>query len=60
MDSNGVDVYFLNRDSVLNVTNTQNVGHMFNTPPQGFTLLVPALRKILAAKRDQVSKKKND
>ena len=58
MDSNGVDIYFLNRDPVLNVTNTQNMRHVFNSPPQGLTPLVPALRRILAAKRTQAFEKK--
>ena len=58
MDSNGVDVYFLNRDPMLNVTNTQNVHHMFNSPPQGLTPLVPALRRILASKRSLTYEKK--
>ena len=58
MDSNGVDVYFLNRDPALNVTNPQNMRHVFNSPPQGLTPLVPALRRVLAAKRNQTFEKK--
>ncbi|CAF2740699.1 unnamed protein product [Rotaria sp. Silwood2] len=58
MDSNGVDVYFLNRDPVLNVTNAQNMRHVFNSPAKGLTPLVPALRKILAAKRSLTFEKK--
>jgi hypothetical protein len=58
MDSNGVDVYFLNREPVLNVNNLQNMRHVFNSPPQGLTPLVPALRRILAAKRSQTFEKK--
>lgn len=51
MDSNGIDVYFLNRNPMLNVTDPRNVRQMFNSPPQGLTPLVPALRRILASKR---------
>lgn len=58
MDSNGIDVYFLNRDPMLNVTDTRNVRQMFNSPPQGLTPLVPALRRILASKRNQSFEKK--
>ncbi|CAF1563811.1 unnamed protein product [Rotaria sp. Silwood1] len=58
MDSNGVDVYFLNRDPMLNVTDTRYVRQVFNTPPQGLTPLVPALRRIIAAKRNQSFEKK--
>jgi len=58
MDSNGVDIYFLNREPALNVTNVQNIRHIFNNPPQGLTPLVPAIRRILAAKRSQAFEKK--
>lgn len=58
MDANGIDVYFLNRDPMLNVTDTRHVRQMFNMPPQGLTPLVPALRRILAAKRTQAFEKK--
>ena len=58
MDSNGVDIYFLNRDPLLNVTNAQAVRQAFSYPPQGLTPLVPALRRILAAKRGQSLEKK--
>ena len=58
MDSNGVDIYFLNREPILNVTNAQNIRQVFNSPPQGLTPLVPAIRKILASKRSQTYEKK--
>jgi hypothetical protein len=58
MDPNGVDVYFLNRDPMLNMTDTRNIRQAFNTPPQGLTPLVPALRRILAAKRSVTNEKK--
>ena len=58
MDSSGVDVYFLNRDPVQNVTNPQSIRHVFNSPASGLTPLVPALRRILTAKRGQSYEKK--
>ena len=58
MDANGVDIYFLNRDPMLNITNTQSIRQAFNSPPQGLTPLVPAIRRILAAKRSQAYEKK--
>jgi hypothetical protein len=58
MDANGIDIYFLNREPVLNVTNPQNIRHIFDSRPQGLTPLVPALRKIMAAKRGQAFEKK--
>lgn len=53
MDSNGVDVYFLNREPMFNVSNGEYVRQAFNMPPNGMTPLVPALRRILAAKQNQ-------
>lgn len=58
IDPNGVDVYFLNREPMLNVTNGQYVRQAFNIPPQGMTPLVPALRRIIAAKANQTYGKK--
>ncbi len=58
MDSDGIDVYFLNRNPMLNVTNAQTIRQAFNSPPQGLTPLVPAIRKILAAKRSTAYEKK--
>ncbi|CAF1316917.1 unnamed protein product [Rotaria sordida] len=58
MDSNGIDIYFLNRDPMLNVTDARYVRQVFNAPPQGLTPLVPALRRVLAAKRNQPYEKK--
>lgn len=51
MDSNGVDIYFLNRPPVLNVTDARLITQEFSKPPQGLTPIAPALRQILAAKR---------
>jgi len=45
-DSNGVDIYFLNRDSFCNVKDPKLVDQVFKTPPSGYTPLVPALNQI--------------
>ncbi|CAF1271520.1 unnamed protein product [Adineta ricciae] len=45
-DSSGVDIYFLNRESILNVKDPDKVNEVFSKPPYGYTPLVPALRKI--------------
>lgn len=58
MDSSGVDIYFLNREPLLNITNTQNIRNAFNQPPAGLTPLAAAIRRILAAKRSQAYEKK--
>ncbi|CAF1518433.1 unnamed protein product, partial [Rotaria sordida] len=45
-DSNGVDVHFLNRPPMLNVTDPRQVIESFSQRPQGLTPLTPALRRI--------------
>jgi hypothetical protein len=51
MDSNGVDVYFLNRAPIMNITDARIIQQEFNNPPKGLTPITPTLRNILAAKR---------
>ena len=58
MDSDGVDIYFLNREPILNVTNAQSIRQAFNAPPKGMTPIAPAIRRILASKRSQAYEKK--
>jgi hypothetical protein len=45
-DSNGVDIYFLNRGSFLKVKDPKVVDQVFETPPSGYTPLVPVLNEI--------------
>ncbi|CAF3545209.1 unnamed protein product [Rotaria socialis] len=45
-DSNGVDVHFLNRPAMLNVTDPAQVVESFSQSPKGLTPLTPALRRI--------------
>ena len=45
-DSNGVDVYFLNRPEILNVTDPRNIDEAFKRPPRGFSRLAKALQYI--------------
>lgn len=45
-DSNGVDVHFLNRPAMPNVTNPQQVVESFIQRPSGLTPLTAALRRI--------------
>jgi len=45
-DSNGVDIYFLNRDSFHNVKDPKVVEQIFKMPPSGYTPLVPVLNRI--------------
>ena len=45
-DSNGVDIYFLNRREYLKVKDPQTVDEAFTKPPRGYTPLVPVLEHI--------------
>jgi len=45
-DSNGVDIYFLNRQPMLRVKDPRTVEQEFETLPCGYTPLVPTLREI--------------
>jgi hypothetical protein len=48
-DGNGVDIYFLNRDSFLKVKDSHIVDQVFQTPPCGYTPLVPVLHEIFTS-----------
>lgn len=47
-DSSGVDIYFLNRKSYLNVTNIQSVDKIFSKKPRGYTPLKRVLKQIFS------------
>ena len=48
-DKNGVDVYFLNRESYVKVRNATDVEYAFSETPSGHTPLVPVLEKIFVS-----------
>ena len=58
MDKDGVDLYFLNRATVLNVTSSQQVDHLFQQPPSGLTPITPVLQHVLQAKKQVMMEKK--
>ncbi len=45
-DSNGVDIYFLNRPPVLNVTDPADIARAFEPPPSGFMPLAFVLNEV--------------
>lgn len=49
-DSNGLDIYFLNRLPYKNVKDPTTVDKAFQEPPYGFTPLVPVLQEIFTSK----------
>jgi hypothetical protein len=58
LDSNGVDVHFLNRDTVFNVTDPRQIQQSFAKRPTGATPLVPALRRIFQLAANKLNRKK--
>jgi len=58
LDTNGVDLYFLHREPLLNLKDTSTIGAKFAAPPAGATPLVPVLKKIVAEKTAQAYEKK--
>jgi hypothetical protein len=54
----GLDLYFLNRATVLNVTSSEQVANVFNAPPGGLTPTTPVLQHVLQAKRAISAEKK--
>jgi hypothetical protein len=43
---NGVDIHFLNRESLIGVKNIEQIKHSFKTPPNGSTPLFATLKNI--------------
>lgn len=50
-DKDGVDIYFLNREPLFNVTRKEELNKIFNILPEGFTPLVKTLKRVLADKK---------
>ncbi|CAF1158203.1 unnamed protein product [Adineta steineri] len=54
-DSNGIDIYFLNRGRFLNVKTSEFVDKIFSNRPRGYTPLVPILKKIFKSSSTRVN-----
>jgi hypothetical protein len=50
LDSDGIDIYFLNRPGKTNITKASSVERLFQSPPSGGTGLTEALEKVLRTK----------
>ncbi|CAF4072132.1 unnamed protein product [Adineta steineri] len=53
-DTDGVDVYFLNREPMFHVKNSSQLENIFAMEPEGSTPIVPVLRQVLNDKRNHV------
>jgi hypothetical protein len=51
-DKDGVDVYFLNRKPLFNVTKKEELNMTFSILPEGFTPLVKTLKRVLHDKKN--------
>jgi hypothetical protein len=58
MDSDGTDVYFLNRPDAKNVTSHDQIAHLFAAPPGGSTPIVKAFNRVIADKMSILNEKK--
>ena len=58
LDTDGIDIYFLNRAGMKMVTSVHQIHSLFSTPPSGYTPIVPALQQILKEKAKALSEKK--
>ncbi|KAJ3296411.1 hypothetical protein HK104_001640 [Borealophlyctis nickersoniae] len=51
LDSDGVDLYFLNRPNLRNVRHPDQIDQSFFDPPRGYTPIARTLRQVLTDKR---------
>jgi hypothetical protein len=58
LDKNGLDIYFLNRPPIYNVSNSSQVQIAFQNPPNGYTPLVASLDRVFQEKSAQLREKK--
>ena len=47
VENNPIDIYFLNRPSILNVKRMEDISMAFENRPKGYTPIVPVLKNIL-------------
>ncbi|CAF3321160.1 unnamed protein product [Rotaria socialis] len=57
-DPDGVDIYFLNREPMFHVRNSQQLIPIFAVPPAGPTPIVPVFRRVLRDKQNEIAERK--
>jgi hypothetical protein len=55
INPNGLDIYFLNRETIRNVNNSLGLQAVFNAPPSGGTPLIRKLNQVYMDKRNFIS-----
>lgn len=58
VNSDGIDIYFLNRQPLLRVTDASQLDETFSHVPNGPTPLTPVLRYVFNVKRSQIHDRK--
>jgi len=58
MDPNGLDLYFLNREPVFNVKDSNQIAAAFHEPPSGGTPISAVLRQVLKDKKQKAKEQK--
>ncbi|CAF1260566.1 unnamed protein product [Rotaria sordida] len=57
-DPDGVDIYFLNREPVFHVRNSEQLVSVFAIPPSGPTPIVSVFRRLLRDKQHEIEERK--
>ncbi|CAF3903639.1 unnamed protein product [Rotaria sp. Silwood1] len=57
-DPDGVDIYFLNREPIFHVRNSEQLIPVFAVPPSGPTPIVPIFRRVLRDKQHEIEERK--
>ncbi|UJR31197.1 hypothetical protein I4U23_018702 [Adineta vaga] len=57
-DPDGVDIYFLNREPIFHVQNSEQLIPIFSIPPAGPTPIVPVFRRVLRDKQHEIEERK--
>jgi len=58
LDKTGVDIYFLNRPGIKNVTDVSQIEPYFATEPSGYTPIVSVFNQVLTEMQNVLSEKK--
>ncbi|CAF3830554.1 unnamed protein product [Rotaria sp. Silwood1] len=57
-DPDGVDIYFLNREPIFHVRNSEQLIPVFAVPPSGPTPIVPIFQRVLRDKQHEIEERK--
>ncbi|CAF3845419.1 unnamed protein product [Rotaria sp. Silwood1] len=57
-DPDSVDIYFLNREPIFHVRNSEQLIPVFAVPPSGPTPIVPIFRRVLRDKQHEIEERK--